>query len=110
MIYIHVQKHYIYVYICVCVCVCMNIDTLLYIYIYIYIYMYVYFDWLFGIMVRELTNGLGDWGSILSQSYQKLKKWYLMPPCLTQHYKVRIKGKMEQSEERRSSLLYTLVQ
>ena len=31
--------------------------------------------------------------------YQRLKKWYLMPPCLTQHYKVRIKGKVEQSRK-----------
>ena len=29
------------------------------------------------------------------KSYQRLKKWYLMPPCLTLHYKVRIKGKVE---------------
>ena len=27
------------------------------------------------------------------ESYQKLKKWYLMSPSLTQYYKVRIKGK-----------------
>ena len=25
-------------------------------------------------------------------SYKKFKKWYLMPPCLTQYYKVRTKG------------------
>ena len=30
----------------------------------------------------------------LIKSYQKLKKWYLLN---TQHYKVRIKGKVEQS-------------
>ena len=41
------------------------------------------------------------------ESYQRLKKWYLIPPCLTQHYKVRIKGKMEQSWERSSALFYT---
>ena len=29
------------------------------------------------------------------ESYQRLKKWYLMPPCLTQHYKVGIKSKVE---------------
>ena len=33
------------------------------------------------------------------ESYQRLKKWYLMPLGLTQHYKVRIKGKVEQSRE-----------
>ena len=43
-------------------------------------------------------------------SYQRLYKWYLIPPCLkTQQYKVRIKGKVEQSRERSSVLLYTSV-
>ena len=34
-----------------------------------------------------------------------------MPPCLQlhQHYKVQIKGKMEQSKERSSALSYILV-
>ena len=27
----------------------------------------------------QFTNGAGD----LVESYQRLKKWYLMPPCLT---------------------------
>ena len=31
------------------------------------------------------------------ESYQRLKKWYLM--LNTQHYKVRIKGKVEKSKE-----------
>ena len=35
----------------------------------------------------------------LVESYQRLKKWYLMLPCLTQHYKVQIKSKEEQSRE-----------
>ena len=39
------------------------------------------------------------WVQSQVESYQRLKKWYLMPPCLTQHYKVRIKGKVEQSRE-----------
>ena len=43
------------------------------------------------------------------ESYQKVKKWYLMPPCLTQHYDVQIKGKVEQSWEWSSTLPYTLV-
>ena len=37
-------------------------------------------------------------------SYQKLKKWYLISLCLTQYYKVHIKVKMEQSRERTSAL------
>ena len=35
-------------------------------------------------MVRVFANGLGDLGSISRLSHtKKLKKWYLMPPCLT---------------------------
>ena len=38
------------------------------------------------------------WTQSQVKSYQRLKKCYLMPPCLnTQHYKVQIKGKVEQS-------------
>ena len=45
--------------------------------------------------------------SIPSESYQKLKKMVLAAALLnTQHYKIRIKGKMEQSRER-SSAHYT---
>ena len=40
--------------------------------------------------------------------YQRLKKWYLIP-LNTQHYKVRIKGKVEQSKEKSSALRYTSV-
>ena len=35
--------------------------------------------------------------------------WYLMPPCLKQHYKVRIKGKVEQFRGWSSALPYTSV-
>ena len=41
--------------------------------------------------------------------YQRLKKWYLMPLANTQHYKVRIKGKVEQSTEWSSALPYSSV-
>ena len=45
------------------------------------------------------------------KSYQRLKKWYLIPLCFnTQHYKVHIKGKVKQSRRRSSALPYTLVQ
>ena len=44
------------------------------------------------------------------ESYQKLKKWYLMLPCLTLSIiKVRIKGKVEQSKEWSSNFPYTSV-
>ena len=37
--------------------------------------------------------------------FQRLKKWYLMVPCLTLTiYKVRIRGKVEQSRERSSAV------
>ena len=34
-------------------------------------------------MVRVFANGLGDLGSVSGRVIPKLKKWYLMPPCLT---------------------------
>ena len=44
------------------------------------------------------------------KSYQRLKKIMLDASLLnTQHYKVQIKGKVEQSKERSSALPYTLV-
>ena len=46
-------------------------------------------------MSRVFTNGLGDWSSI-----PNTKKMVLDAALLnTQHYKVRIKGKVEQSRE-----------
>ena len=38
------------------------------------------------------------------KSYQRLKKWYLMPPCLALGI---ISGKVEQSRENSSALPYT---
>ena len=35
------------------------------------------------LMSRVFPNGLGDWGSILSQVIPKTQKWYSMLPCLT---------------------------
>ena len=44
------------------------------------------------------------------ESYQRLKKMVLDTTLLnTQHYKVRIKSKVEQSREKSSDLPYTLV-
>ena len=43
------------------------------------------------------TSGSGDRGSIPGRVIPKTQRWYLIMPCLTQHYKVRIKGKVEQS-------------
>ena len=36
-----------------------------------------------SVPVRVFTNGSGDGVQSLVESYQRLKKWYLMSPCLT---------------------------
>ena len=54
-------------------------------------------------MCRVFTHIQGDQGSIPGVVIPKTQKWYVMPPCLTL-YKVRIKGKVEQSREWNSAL------
>ena len=77
--------------------------TLVYIYIYIYIY-------IIGPAVRVFANGPGDLGSIPGRVIPKTLKMELDTTLLnTQHYKVRFKGKVEQSREWSSALPYTLV-
>ena len=50
--------------------------------------------------VRVFANGLGDLGSIPGRVIPKTQKMVLDASLLnTQHYKVRIKGKVEQSRE-----------
>ena len=57
--------------------------------------------------IALLTNNRG---SIPGQVIPKTQKMVLDVSLLyTQHYKVRIKGKVEQSMERSSALSYTLV-
>ena len=61
---------------------------------YIYIYIYI------GIMVRVFANGPGDTGSIPGRVILKTQKMLLDAILLnTQHYKVRIEGKVEQSRD-----------
>ena len=68
------------------------------------IYMYI------GIMVRVFANGLGDLGSIPDEVIPKTQKMVLHAALLnTQHYKVQIKDKVEQSRERSSALPYTMM-
>ena len=56
------------------------------------------------------ANGLGHLGSISGRAIPKTQKMVLSGTLLnTQHYKVRIKGKVEQSRERRSALSNILV-
>ena len=65
-----------------------------------------------GIMVRVrvFANGPGDLGSVPGRVIPKTQKMVLDASLLyTQHYKVRIKGKMQSSKERSNALPYTLV-
>ena len=55
---------------------------------------------------REVANGPGDLGSISGRVIPKTLKMVL---DITQQYKVRIKGKGEQSREKSSTLPYTSV-
>ena len=62
------------------------------------------------INVRVFANGPGDLGSIPGRVIPKTLKMVLDTTLLnTQHYKVRFKGKVEQSWEWSSALPYTLV-
>ena len=61
-----------------------------------------------GLMSRVFANGQGNQGSIPGRVIPKTQKMVLEASLLnTQHYKVRIKGKMEQSREWSSTLHYT---
>ena len=56
------------------------------------------------------ANGPGDLGSIPGRVIPKTQKMLLHAALVnTQHYKVRIKGKVEQSREWSSALPYTSV-
>ena len=61
-------------------------------------------------MSRVFANGPGDQRSIPGRVISKTQKMVLDAALLsTQHYKVRIKGKVEQSREWSGALLYTSV-
>ena len=61
-------------------------------------------------MGRGFANGPVDWGSIPGHVIPKTLKMVLDTSLLnTQQYKARIKGKVEQSRERNSTLPYTTV-
>ena len=65
---------------------------------------------LIGLVGRVFANGPGDLGSIPGCVIPKTLKMVLDTSLLnTQWYEVRIKGKVEQSRERSSVLLYTSV-
>ena len=61
-------------------------------------------------MVRVFAKGPGDLGSIPGRVIPKTQKIVLDAALLkTQHDKVRVKDKVEQSRERSSTLPYTSV-
>ena len=73
--------------------VCISFCSLISLYIYIY-------RPDIGLAVRVFANGPGDLGSIPGRVIPKTQKMVLDASLLnTQHYKVRIKGKVEQSRE-----------
>ena len=63
-----------------------------------------------GMRIRVFTNGPGDLGSISGRVIPNTQKMVLDASLLsTQRYKVRIRGKVEQSRERSNSIPYTLM-
>ena len=64
---------------------------------------------LIGLVGRVFANGLEDLGSIPGRIIKILKIVVDTSLINTQQYKVRIKGKVEQSRERSSALPYTSV-
>ena len=66
--------------------------------------------WGVGLFLFLIANGPGDLGSIPGRVIPKTLKMELDTTLLnTQHYKVRFKGKVEQSREWSCALPYTLV-
>ena len=90
--------------------ICIYAYMYIYIYMHIYIYICIYaYELDFGLTVRVFSNDPGDLGSIPGRIIPKTQKMVLDASLLnTQHYKVWIKSKVEQSRERSSVLPYTL--
>ena len=66
--------------------------------------------WAIGLMSRVFANGPGDQSSIPGRVIPETQKMVLDAALLnTQHYKVQIKGKVEQSREKNSALPYISV-
>ena len=86
---------YIYIYVCVCVCEKQSfLKNTPYI----------------GIMFRVFAKGPEELRSIPGRVITKTQKTVLDAILLnTQHYKIRIKGKVEKSRERSSALPYTFM-
>ena len=70
----------------------------------------IYIPFTIGLMSRVFANGPGDRYSIPSRVLPKSQEMVLDADLVnTQHYKVRIKGKVEESRERSCALSYTSV-
>ena len=68
----------------------------------------IYYSWLIGLVGRVFTNVPGVLGSDSGRVIPKKLKMVLDTALLNhQQYQVRIKGKVEQSRERSSTLPYT---
>ena len=71
---------------------------------------FILLNWLIGLVGRVFANGPGDQGSIPGRVTPKPLKMVLYTSLLnTQQYKVRIKGKVEQTRERSRALPYISV-
>ena len=74
------------------------------------LYLRVYIYQAIGLMSKVFTNGPRDRGSIHGRVIPKSQKMVLDATLLnTQHYKIRIKGKVEESREWSSALPYISV-
>ena len=104
------QLNYIYIYKCVFVGLSLNIfNTNLDLHLFYDRYWALSFTNI-SLMSGVFANGLGDWGSILGRVIPKTQKMVLDAVLLnTQHYMVRIKGKVEQSREWSNAFPYTSV-
>ena len=117
--FVRIWMYLLYVCVCVCVCVCacvcMSLLTHLYcmcMYVCMWVFVLCMHVCFLGVCVcgRKLlvcmfANGPGDRGSIPGRVIPKTLKMVLDAALLnTQHYKVKLKGKVEQSKERSSAL------
>ena len=57
-------------------------DIYIYIYIYIHTHIYTHTHWPIGVEGRMFTICQETRVQSQDESYQRLEKWYLMPPCL----------------------------
>ena len=97
-----------------CVCVCARAQDFNFfrgpLDIMVNVFVSLLFNGLSGLLGGVFANGLRDRGSIPGRVIPKTLKMVLDTSLFnTQQYKVRIKGKVEQSRERSSTLPNTLV-